>query len=160
MPEEQNVEDPLNKFRSTLKHKREELGLKIAPAARRAGMAPNTWTFVEQGYQKKGEAVIPYRPTRDFVIKAVRALGNWDLAEALTLAGHRPERLAIDDSMAPQTGILSLWGRLSRQQQQALEWTMRLMLDKHAAMTGAPAPPPDPGRPVFTDEPQSSRSRL
>lgn len=148
-------------FGPALARKREELGLYKNQAAIRAGVSPSTWTQVERGYSTNRGRQDDYPPTREFIVKAVKALGNWDLAEALTLGGYAPERLPVDD-MEPTgpTKMLRIWNRLSKQQQRALEWTMQLMVDPHASLVDAPAPASDPARPVFTDAPQSSRSKV
>lgn len=162
MPEKPTVgKDIWGRFGPELARRREAHGLNQAQAAHRAGVSPSTWGQVEKGYVRNRGREDDYPPTREFIVKAVtKALPNWDLAEALTLAGFPPERLPVDDEAHTPAKIMGLWNRLSKQQQRALEWTMRLMLDKHAALADAPVPPRDSTRPVFTDSPESTRTSI
>jgi transcriptional regulator with XRE-family HTH domain len=161
MPEKPTVgKDVWGRFGPELARKREAHGLNQAQAAQRAGVSPSTWGQVEKGYVRNRGREDDYPPTREFIVKAVKALANWDLADALTLAGFPPERLPIDDEAHAPAKIMQLWNRLSKQQQRALEWTMRLMLDKHAALVDSNVPPRDPTNPVFTPPTETtSRSR-
>lgn len=147
----------LDTFRTTLIRKREEAGLNIAQAARRAGMAANSWGNVERGYEKKGGTTIPSRPSLNFVRKAVVALQNWEPREAFQLAGYKPERLNLTEEPPPGV-VMDTFNRLSKQRQEWLEWGVRLFEDEHAAFRPSLAPTPT-SVPADSDERQHSRRR-
>lgn len=123
-------------FARELRKRRLRLGLKIAPAARRAGMAPGTWAAVENGYFKKAGVFIPNGATQQFVMKAARAIG-WDMGEALKLAGYDfdPDDLPPEDELDVPTdsaAVLKLMGGLLPTQRRVLVGLIKTMQDPYA----------------------------
>lgn len=141
-------------FALELQRRRRAKGLSQASAARlTSSISRSLWNQVELGYESLGkdtEGVEHYKakaPSREFVIDAARIL-DWDRAEALTFAGYDPEPDPRDQPLKlPPTGFLDDWRRLSREQQEALDWTMRLMLNPHAAHKNDARTPPPPKSP-------------
>jgi hypothetical protein len=154
MPEDiKTTDDTWKRFGPVLAAKREAAGLLPAQAARRAGYSPNIWGQVERGYRIDHGVEIEKKPSREFIIKAVRMLHEagveWDLAEALALGGEKPERLPADNVDRMPANLMTTWNRLSKQQQRALLWTMQLMVDPHAGLVGDPVPEGDKATPLF-----------
>ena len=71
-----------------LKRAREHAGLSVRAAARRTrgAVSPGRWYQLESGYQKAGGHNIPVGTTAA-TVAAVAAAVQWDVAEALTVAG-------------------------------------------------------------------------
>jgi len=164
MPPEKPQPTP---FALELHRRRRAKGLSQANAARICTVSRSLWNQVELGYESLGkddDGVEHYRakaPSREFVIAVARGL-DWDRAEALELAGYTPEHDPRDEPLnLPPTSFLDDWQRLSREQQEALDWTMRLMLNPHAAhKKEARTPPKGPRLAVPADtETESDRSR-
>ena len=154
MPEDtRKPDDAWKQFGPVLATKREQAGLNQAQAARRAGYTPNIWGQVERGFRVDGDRKIDKKPSRPFIIKAVQMLHEagveWDIAEALALGGENPERLPADNVQTPPAKLMTLWNRLSKNQQRALMWTMELMRDPHAGLVNEPAPEGDKVTPLF-----------
>lgn len=122
-------------FARELRKRRLKLGLKIAPAARRAGMAPGTWAAVENGYFKKAGVYIPNGATQYFVMKSARALG-WDMGEALKLAGFDfdPDDLPEGELDVPTdtAAVVKLMGGLLPMQRRVLVGLIKTMQDPYA----------------------------
>lgn len=150
-------------FAREMERRRVDLGLSQKRAAVIAGVSPQRWSQVELGYESRnrGRVKIPAPPSRQFVIKAAGAL-SWDRAEALQTAGHSPEPEPRDRIVdEPPTSLWENWRRLSRQQRRALEWMVRLMVDKDAPAPDDTHSTADP-RPVFappTESTNPSRAR-
>jgi DNA-binding XRE family transcriptional regulator len=142
-----------------MERRRNRVGLSKAAAARRAGISQTRWIQVEQGYEKRGEVLIPTEPSKDLVIKVAAAFEDWDEAEALELAGYDPEYSREKPKDLPPSKLMDLWPKLTLPQKQVLENTARLFVDPHAAIDTSPSPVD--ARPRFTDasEPHITNSK-
>jgi hypothetical protein len=162
MPEDKPPQTP---FGIEMERRRRQAGLSQAKAALVCGVGRSRWGQVEQGYESLGKdtgGVEHFKeapPSRTFVISVAKGLG-WDRAEALQLAGYDPEPEPTDEPLKlPPSGLMENWSRLTRTQQRALEWIIRLMLDPHAS--GDFADTGSDQRPVFSDRPgDGTRSRI
>jgi transcriptional regulator with XRE-family HTH domain len=157
MADDSPREDAWKKFGPELRRRREAIGLSAAAAAGRAGIGASTWTQVENGVASRKGRADPYPPTRSFIISAAPIV-KWPINEALAYAGLRADYVAAEEpeEVAPSR-VMAMWNRLTKQQQLALEWMIRLMLDKHATYD---SPPPSTQVPPFSDATSASRTQL
>lgn len=146
------------RFAVRMRQRREELKLKGAPTARRAGVSQQRLAQVERGYETRGAVKIPAKPSAEFIAKVATAL-DMDLEESLALDGYTINDVPAGAVSTVPEGhsIWANWARLTPQQQACVNWMVDLMLDPHTAFRGGTGTTSG-NRPVFVP-PAESRSR-
>lgn len=107
-------------------------------AARHCGVSEPRWRQVELGYQTVQGVQVPTDPGPEFVVKVARGF-DWDVRDALRLAGYNPDQVTIPDAPAdtgqPPADLIELWGQLTQQQRQLIHNLARLFIDAGANVT-------------------------
>lgn len=116
-------EDRFAAWRAEVKRRRElvyDLNYRQASARTNGGMSDQRWRNLENGFETRGQNRNPANPSRAGVIAIARAL-EWDLADALALAGFEPP--TGDEDARPPTDPLQriqvAWRRLTARQREA-----------------------------------------
>lgn len=101
--------------------RRNGLNLSQRKAAAVTGVGYARYCQVEQGYILVSGVKKATEPSVDFIVKVARGF-DWDVADALTLAGHDPKEVTLPDPVDPSLprALEDAWPALTRAEQDAI----------------------------------------
>jgi hypothetical protein len=101
-------------------------------AARHCGVGEVRWRQVEKGFRPNDAGDLrPTQPGIPFVIDIARGL-NWDIGEALTLAGYDPGDVVISDepTIEPPAAMAENWNKISNRARKLIKELVDELADR------------------------------
>lgn len=122
-------------FSRAMLARRNGLSLSQRRAATVTGVGYARYCQVEQGYIIVEGVKKATEPSVDFIVKVARGF-DWDVADALTLAGHDPKEVTLPDPVAPSLprALEDAWPALTRVEQDAITELVKAIVASKGAV--------------------------